>query len=148
MDEIDQKIVVELENDSRLSTSKIAKRTGLAQTTVHYRIKRLVNDKVIKKYTVVIDSEKAGRPVMAYVLVLYDTVAMKEKNYKYEDTAKGIRNIPGVQEFAYTAGQYDIIIRVTAGSMKELSNVVLGQLRRIPGVLRTETIVVMDYFEK
>lgn len=148
MDDIDQKIILELEKDSRVSTSKIAKRTGIPQTTVHYRIKKLVEEKVIERYTVILNPEKIGKSILAYVLVLYDTQAMKDSNYRYEETANGIKAIPGVEEFAYTTGQYDIILKVTAGSVKELSSVVLERLRKIPGVLRTETLVVMNYFRK
>ena len=146
MDNIDNKILTELGRDSRQSTSKIARKTGIPQTTVHFRIKKMVAEEVIEKYTILLNREKIGKSVMAFVLVLYDTNAMKQKNYRYEDTANGIRNIPGVEEFAYTTGQYDIVIKVTARSMKELSSVVLEQLRRIPGVFRTETIVVLDHF--
>ncbi len=148
MDEIDQKILTELEKDSRQSTARINKTTGIPQTTVHYRIKKLVANKVIEKYTIRINPEKVGKLVVAYILVLYDTTAMKKQNYNYNDTANGIKTIPGVEEFSYTTGQYDIIIKVTAASMKELSKVVLEQLRKIPGVLRTETMVVMEHYLK
>ena len=148
MDKVDKDILRELERDSRLSTNKIAKHTGIPQTTVHYRIKKLVEKKVITKYTIHVDPEKVGKPVMAYVLVLFDTNAMKGKKLTYEQVAAAIRNIQGVEEFAYTTGQFDIIIKVTAGNMKELSKVVLEKLRKIPGVLRSESVVVMDYCTK
>ena len=148
MDKTDGKILEELERDSRLSTSKIAKRTGIPQTTIHYRIRKLIKEKVITKYTILVNPEKVGKNVMAYILVLFDTHTMKEKKLSYADIAAAIRNIPGVEEFAYTAGQYDIIIKVTAGSMNQLSTIVLEKLRKIPGVLRSESVVVMDYFGK
>lgn len=148
MDTIDQKILSELEKDSRLSTNKLAKRTGIPQTTIHHRIKKLLAEGVITRYTIITDLSKVGRPVMAYVLVLFDTTTMKEKKWTYESIAESIGRIPGVEEFAYTTGRYDIIIKVTAGSMKELSSIVLDKLRKIPGVSRTESVVVMDYFGK
>ncbi len=148
MDKIDLQILRELEKDSRLSTSKLAKRTGIPQTTIHYRIRKLNDEKVITKYTIEVNPEKVGKAVMAYVLVLFDTNVMKGKKLTYEDVATAIRSIAGVEEFAYTTGQFDIIIKVTAGSMKELSNLVLEKLRKIPGVLRSESVVVMDYFTK
>lgn len=147
LDNVNKLILRELEKDSRLSTSKIARKTGIPQTTVHHRIKRLVADKIITQYTIKVDPQKVGKNVMAYILVFFDTTMMKEKKWDYGSIAKSISIIPGVEEFAYTSGRYDIIIKVTAGSMKELSNIALEQLRKIPGVSRTESIVVMDYFE-
>ncbi len=148
IDKTDEKILGELEQDSRLSTAKIAKRTGIPQTTVHHRIKKLVAQGIITKYTIKTDLRKVGKNVMAFVLVLFDTTQMKEQRWDYESLAESIRKIPGVEEFAYTTGRYDIIIKVVTGSMKELSSIVLERLRKIPGVSRTESVVVMDYFEK
>lgn len=148
LDEWDAKILAALETDSRLSTAKISKKTGIPQTTVHHRIRKLVAEGVITHYTITVDPQKVGKNVLAYVLVLFDTTTMKEKKWTYESIAKSIRTIPGVEEFAYTTGRYDIIIKVTAKNMKELSAIVLEQLRKIPGVSRTESVVVMDYFPK
>ena len=148
LDLIDSKLLRELEQDSRLSTAQLSKRIKIPQTTIYYRLRRLEKEKVILRYTLRTDYEKTGRAVMSYVLVLFDTAVMKQNNLTYADLAHRLKNIPGVEEFAYTSGQYDIIIRVTASTMKRLSSVVLEQLRRVPGVLRTESLVVMDYFEK
>lgn len=148
LDVIDKKILHELELDSRLSTAQLSKRTKIPQTTIYYRLRRLEKEKVILRYTLRTDYEKTGRAVMSFVLVLFDTAIMKQNNLTYADLANRLKQIPGVEEFAYTSGQYDIIIRVTAGTIKELSRVVLEQLRRVPGVLRTESLVVMDFFEK
>lgn len=148
LDDIDKKILMELKKDSRLSTSRIAKLTGIPQTTVHYRIKNLLKEKVISQYTIKVNPEKVGKKVMAYILVLFDTNTMKKEKLTYNDVANAIRNITGVEEFAYTTGQYDIIIKVMTENMKEMSNAVLEKLRKIPGVLRSESIVVMDFFEK
>lgn len=148
LDATDREIIAELEKDSRLSSASLSKRTGIPQTTIHYRIRKLLTDKVIAKYTILLNHEKIGRPVMAYVLVQFDTNKMAEKKLTYEELAKGIRGIAGVEEFAYTTGQYDIVLRVTAESMKALSKVVLEKLRNIPGVSRTESFIVMDYFGK
>lgn len=147
IDSVDQKILQELQQDARLSSAQLAKRTKIPQTTVHYRLRRMEKEKIIKGYTVKIDYEKIGRAVMGYVLVLFDTAVMKQNHLTYANLAQRLQRIPGVEDFAYTSGQYDIIIRVTASTIKELSSVVLEQLRLVPGVLRTESLMVMDYFE-
>lgn len=148
IDALDKKIIGELLEDSSLSTGALAKKTGIAQTTIHYRLKKMKDSGVIRKYTLQLDYEKMGLPVMAYILVLFDTITMKNQKLTYEAVADSLKRISEVEEFAYTTGQYDIILRVTAESMRKLSGVILEKLRKIPGVLRTETIMVMNYFER
>jgi Lrp/AsnC family transcriptional regulator, leucine-responsive regulatory protein len=60
MDEKDKLILFELLQDCRDSLSKIAKKVGLPQQTVSYRIKKLEEAKIIKKYTVNINYPKLG----------------------------------------------------------------------------------------
>jgi len=57
IDEKDIRILKVLLEDSRLSFRQIAKRTGLAVSTVVSRVRRLEESGIIKKYTVEIDYE-------------------------------------------------------------------------------------------
>src|SRR4030042_3979352 len=60
MDEKDRLILFELLQDCRQSISQIAKAVSLPQQTVSYRIKKLEDSKVIKKYAVNINYPKLG----------------------------------------------------------------------------------------
>jgi len=147
IDLLDSKILSTLEKNSRLSTAEISKILKVPQTTIYYRMKRLEEEKVILRYTIDTNNEKVNKAIMSYVLVLFDTALMKQNNLSYQDLSNKLKSIDGVEEFAYISGQYDIIIKVTAANIKELNSVVLEKLRRVPGVLRSESLVVMDYFK-
>ena len=147
LDNTDKRILEELKKDSRLSTGKISKKIGTPQTTIHHRIRKLIKKGIITKYTINIDKQKIGKNISAFVLVLFDTTIMKKENWDYEKLTADISKIEGIEEFAYTTGRYDIIIKVNSESMKELSDVILEKLRKIPGVSRTESIMIMKDFE-
>jgi DNA-binding Lrp family transcriptional regulator len=60
VDETDKLILFELLQDCRQPLSKIAKSVKLSQQRVHYRIKNLEKEKIIKKYTININYPKLG----------------------------------------------------------------------------------------
>lgn len=65
----DKKILYELDYDSRQSNSKIGKKVGLHKNVVSYRIKRLLDKKVIRNFYTVIDSFKLGYNSFRFYLV-------------------------------------------------------------------------------
>lgn len=58
VDEMDKKIINILVDDSRLSYRQIAKRAKISVVTVMNRVKKLEAEKIIKKYTALVDYEK------------------------------------------------------------------------------------------
>ncbi|MEM2905286.1 MAG: Lrp/AsnC ligand binding domain-containing protein [Candidatus Bathyarchaeia archaeon] len=60
------------------------------------------------------------------------------------ELATRIKGLPYVQEVYLLYGAYDILVRVDVQEMNRLSQVVLQQLRPLPGVRSTVTLVVMD----
>ncbi len=60
LDEIDQKILQFLQEDSRIAYTKIAEKLQIPDTTVHFRIKKMKSSNLIKKFTILISSESFG----------------------------------------------------------------------------------------
>jgi DNA-binding Lrp family transcriptional regulator len=73
------------------------------------------------------------RLVVAQILVVVEIG-------REHEIADQIRNLPGITEIAVTYGQYDIVAKLTAETMADLDRVVT-LIRKIPGVLRTSTLV-------
>jgi len=73
------------------------------------------------------------RLVVAQILVVVEIG-------REHEIADQIRNLPGVTEIAVTYGQYDIVAKVITETMADLDRVVT-LIRKIPGVLRTSTLV-------
>ena len=60
IDQIDKKVLFELEKNARRSVKEIAKKLGMKRDTVAYRIKQLEKNKIIKGYYSIIDASKIG----------------------------------------------------------------------------------------
>lgn len=93
IDEIDRKIINELNENSRLSMSELGRRINLSSPSVTERVRQMESFGIIKKYTLEIDYEKLGYPIECIVEA---TV----KNGDYKSFKKLIEELPNV-EFCY-----------------------------------------------
>ncbi len=147
LDQKDMKILKELKNNSKLSAREISKRTRIAVTTVFNRIKKLEKSKIIKGYTTVIDEDKIGRNVTAYVMITVDYNYLKKAKMSQQELAMKLKQHEFVEEVGILTGVSDIIIKVKTSDLMQLNQFVTGHLRNIDGVEKTQTSVVLSNFK-
>lgn len=141
IDEKDLLILDILKKNAKLQTSRISKITKIPITTVHNRIKKLKKLGVIKKYTIDIDFEKIGKPILAYLLVTALSYSeFKEKPLTQNEVAEIIKKSLPIEEINVITGVYDFMIKVRTKNIEELSNLVLA-LRKLRGVSKTQTTI-------
>jgi len=73
---------------------------------------------------------------MASGLVLTKLVAGKEKQ-----TLNKLRIVKGITHISAVLGRWDLVIDVEAGSIQELTMLVVHKIRAIPGISTTETLI-------
>ncbi len=132
-DKIDEKIIEYLKNDSRESFVDIGKKLKLSESAVRRRVKNLVDNKTIKKFTVELGEENA---TSAIVLVSVDSTT---------DTAKvsqRLAKLDGAKTVYEITGQYDITTIMSAPNISEI-NKSIDALRKIPGVVDTNTVIIL-----
>ena len=81
------------------------------------------------------DYPKIGLPVTAFVLVTYTPTNDRSQ----QDVAREIAKLENVVEVHVVAGQWDIILKARGASLQEIGELVVNQLRKIPGVGHTVT---------
>ena len=67
MDEIDRKVLRELQQDARISYAELGRRVGLTTPAVIERVRKLEDSGVITGYRAEIDPAKVGLPITAFV---------------------------------------------------------------------------------
>ena len=127
MDEKDYLILKHLSKDARMPIKKIAKKVKLPRSTVYDRINRMKKSGVIKKFTVVPDFKKLGKPIMAFVLMK----AKKAKSVSLEDLQKSISDLPDVCELHLLTGDWDFLIKLRAKSIEDLGNEVIHKVWKL-----------------
>jgi len=137
LDALDAKILHALQENARITVSDISKKTGIPHTTIRLRIKRLENIGVVKGYVPLLDLKKLGYTAKAIVLI---KTSPEEKYEKLADTFKKMENVRWIYSIS---GRMTGALMVIAKDMRELHETVL-KIRRVPGVVDEETIVVME----
>lgn len=143
LDTKDQKILNVLEQNAKLSRQAIAKKTGLPVMTVHNRIRKLEQERIIKQYTVILDKKKIGLALTVYILIHFDTTVLG-KTISREELLHRLRSLPHVEEIKSVTGHFDGLFKFCLRDMDELREVIVNKLRKIPGIGNTETIFVLD----
>jgi len=144
MDDKDESILDVLKENSKLSTQQISKRISIPITTVHNRMKKLKEEGVIKKYTVVLDPKKIGKQISAYVLINVDYTLLKQIKKTQHELTKKLRLHPSVEEASRVTGGTDIILKTRVKNVDELDDFVTRYLRNVDGIDRTQTMVILN----
>ena len=134
VDELDLRILGELERDSSRPLRAIAEELGIPTSTLHTRIKKLRSTGVLRGIRAILDPDRLGLGTLAIILISVG----KEDQF---GIARKIASLRGVMEVHIVTGIYDIIVKARTRNMSELSDLVLNRIRNIPGVERTLTSV-------
>jgi Lrp/AsnC family transcriptional regulator for asnA, asnC and gidA len=144
LDEKDLRVLDELKDNAKRTTSQISKRIGLPITTVHNRIKKLEKLGIIKRYTVELDYKKLDKPIAAYVMVQVIYMLPSGIKVMQEDVAKEIKGLAGVELVELLTGGTDILVKVRVKDVDELNDFIIKKLRKVEGVDKTQTMVVLS----
>lgn len=135
MDNIDEKIIGELNNDARATASQISKAVNLSSAAVGERIRKLEANGTITNYTVRVDREKTNYKLLAFISVTLD-------NPKNIDIfKKNIVKQQAVLELHHIVGDYDYLLKVLLVDTKELEFFLTNVLKKIPGVIKSNTVI-------
>jgi Lrp/AsnC family leucine-responsive transcriptional regulator len=135
LDRIDRKIVRELQASGRLTNQELSERAGLSPSPCLRRVRNLEEAGVIRGYTAVVDQEKFGLPVNAFVSVRLERPS-EETMRTFEDR---IQRFDEIQECYLMTGSRDYLLHVVSHSLKTYEQFVREQLTRIPGIASIET---------
>jgi Lrp/AsnC family leucine-responsive transcriptional regulator len=131
LDATDWRILEALQNDGRASYADLARAVAMSPSAVTERVRRLEEAGVISGYSAVIDHDRIGLPILAFVRLRYP-----HGNYKpFHDL---LATTPEVLEAHHVTGDDCFVMKVTARSMRHLEQVA----GRIAGLGSVTTSVV------
>jgi Lrp/AsnC family transcriptional regulator, regulator for asnA, asnC and gidA len=130
MDNLDAEIIKYLKKDSRTPFMKIAKVLKVSEGTIRKRVKHLIQDGLIKRFTL----ETAEQ---AFGIVGIET----ETNMETKKIVQKMQML-GIPEIYEVTGRFDIICMIPALDMKDV-NELLEKIRTTTGVVHTETFTVL-----
>jgi Lrp/AsnC family leucine-responsive transcriptional regulator len=137
VDPIDYQILDLLQRDSRTTQVQIAETVGLSQPSVADRIRKLDASGVVLGYVARLDPRRMGNDIRAFV-------GVRISHPRHHDAfTRRIQQIPDVLECHRVAGLDSYLLKVVSRNTETLDDLISGTLRRIPGVTRTTTTIVL-----
>jgi Lrp/AsnC family transcriptional regulator, leucine-responsive regulatory protein len=137
VDTLDRRIIAALRENGRATYADLGRRVGLSASAVHERVGKLEATGVITGYHAVVDPSAVGLGVTALIAIHSTDVADDE------DVAGSLALLPEVESCYRVAGDESFVVKVRVGTVDELEQT-LGRLRRIDGVARTRTTLVLS----
>ena len=135
-DNIDLKILSELSNNSSISVPHLSKKINVNSSVVYSRIKRLVKRKLIERFTIEINSKELGYAVKSLTGINMDSK-------KRDNVIEELFNIREVREISEVTGRFDILVTMYAKNLKEMHQLVSGQIGKIQGIVSSESFIEM-----
>lgn len=145
MDEKDRTLLQLLEENARIPLQEMSVMAGLPAPEVEERIRKLQASKVIRKYTTVIDWEKAGEEEVSAII---DLKVTPERDFGYDRIAERISRYRQVKSLRLVTGVYDLQIHITGKTMHEVSRFVSEQIAPMDHIRETATHLIMKTYKE
>ena len=138
IDDIDNKIIKILINNSRISNTKIAKLLNISEASVRKRIKKIMKIGIIKKFTVELNYNLLG-----YKRVFIGLNIDKDKIFNILEKISKNKNIINIY---LAGGDHDILIDFLYSKPEELDEYI-KYLQSIEGIKSIWPTIVIDYYQ-
>src|SRR5579883_1323117 len=132
LDDYGRKLLAELHQDVRTSFADLGRRIGLSASATAERLRRMEDAGIIRGYSVDIDREALGLPILAIIRMTCD-------GPRYHPFLKFVKDLPEVRECHHVTGGDAFFLQVTTTSIEELERIIE---RLLPYGIPTTSIVL------
>ena len=133
-DSLDKAILELLNQDARLPSTQIARRLGVANRTVHNRIQRMLEDKIIQPVCI------AKPAAFGYTLAV-DILCEIEIGF-VDQAIDAILRMPEISYAAISTGDQDLSLQAVFRNSEEMHDFISHRLHQVPGMRRTRTVLL------
>lgn len=138
LDKLDLQIIQEMMENADISYADLGKKLFVSGGTIHVRIKKLEELKVVKGRKLTIDLRALGYDVIAFIGIYL------EKSSLYDSVASDLKMIPELVRLNYTTGNYSMFAEIVCKDIQQLRLVLHDKLQNIKGIERTETFISLE----
>ena len=137
LDETDHKILDMLIENTRIPFTDIAKKLQISAGTIHVRVRKMEEARLITGSSLTIDYRKLGYSFIAYVGIFLS------KTSQTQFVLERINEIPFVTVAHVTTGKFNIFCKIRAKDTDQAKKIIY-QIDDIEGVTRTETMISLE----
>jgi DNA-binding Lrp family transcriptional regulator len=132
LDEIDIRILHNLQADAKLTNVELATRVHLSPSPCLARVRALERDQVINSYVTLLNPLSLGLGVSVFIQISLET-QVRQALATFE---AAIRERPEVMECYLMTGEADYLLRVVVADVQALERFIVNELTVIPGISR------------
>jgi len=136
MRDADSQLLALLKANAREPTASLARKLGLARSTVQERIARLEREHIIKGYTVRLSDDSEARRLRAIVMITADPK-------QADRVGAELKRMPEVRALAAVSGAYDMVATVEADTPAKM-DASLDRIGGAAGVARTVSSIILS----
>ncbi|MFX1476730.1 MAG: Lrp/AsnC family transcriptional regulator [Promethearchaeota archaeon] len=140
MDDLDLRIIKKLQENAKLSYKKIAKMLKAPASTIHFRVQKMIEEKLIVKFTSIVDVGKLGYETVGWVGLTIDPL-------KTDEIASRIASFEEVRMLSTTGGAHNLVIQILSKNEKELWNFIRENIQTIEGVQNLDVSSSLKIFK-
>lgn len=134
-----------LDENARLSAAQMAVMLGLPEAEVESRIATLEKAGVVRGYKALIDWDKTDRELVTAVI---DLQIAPSKDRGFDAVAETIMSFDEVEAVTLMSGGYDLSVRLTGRTFRDVAMFVAKRLAPLDGVLSTATHFVLKTYKE
>jgi len=140
LDRTDRRILAVLQGDGRITTTELAQRVNLSPTATAERMKRLVREGFILRFSAELDPAKLGQGLLVFLQVKLDRTTPDV----FDAFAQAVKRVPQVLECHMVAGGFDYLVKARVSDMPAYRKLLADAVLDLPGVRETHTYAVME----
>ena len=140
LDEIDRRLLAEIQTEGRLSNAELARRLNLSAPGAHARLKKLEEAGVIKQYVALLDRDQLGFDLLCFVFIRMQVHEIKS----LDSFQHHINSYDEVLECHNVTGEFDFILKVVVKNRAGLQNFVQNKLIPLHGIAQITTSVLLN----
>ena len=140
LDSIDRRILESLQADGRLTNQDLAARVALSPSPCLRRVRSLEEAGVIRQYVALLEPQKVGLEMLAYVTVKLE----KKGKMPVEQFTRAVQSWPEVVACYSMTGDMDYLMRVQVEDLDHYSRFIMDKLLKQPGVIDIKSNFVLE----
>ena len=137
MDAIDQEVIRRLQRNGRTSWVELAEALGVTPPAIAQRVRRLENRGIVRGFTALVNAEAIGLGLTAFIATSLERAEQREA------FLARVAASDEIQECHHLTGDDDYLLKVHCRGVRDLDRLINLELKAIPGVVRTRTMVVL-----
>ncbi|MFB9224139.1 Lrp/AsnC family transcriptional regulator [Paracoccus cavernae] len=130
LDQIDRKILEQLQRDSKLSNVELSNRVGLSPSPCLARVKQLEADGIVRGYVALLDPAAVDLSISVFIHVTLE----KQVERALSTFEQKMNAFPEVMECYLMTGDSDYLVRLVVPDLAALQDFIVKELTTIPGI--------------